>query len=303
MSETLTHVVIDERPLTIDEIVAIADGASLSLGPIAIERIAASRAVVERLAGGEALIYGLNTGLGNMANLRLPAEAIEAIQPLVVRGHAGAIGPPLDTAVVRAAMAVRVAGIARGGSGASSTIAETYVAMLNAGIHPVVPTVGSVGASDLMHMAAIALVAMGEGQAVVADRPVAAADALRDAGIAPLRLGVKDALTVISANGVSIGQGALVVHRARRAAELADLAAAMSFEAAGANLSVIEPAVAAAKPVPGQAVSARRIRAGSTAAACARPGSPRPCRIHSRSGWCRRSTAPSARSSRSLPPR
>ena len=156
-------------------------------------------------------------------------------------------------------MAVRVAGIARGGSGASPAIGETYVAMLNAGVHPIVPTVGSVGAGDLMHMAAIAVVAMGEGRAEVGGEVLGGAEALARAGIAPLVLAVKDALTVISANGVSIGEGAIVADRAARVVELADLAAALSFEAAGANLSVLDPTVAAAKPVPGQATSAARI--------------------------------------------
>jgi histidine ammonia-lyase len=111
-----------------------------------------------------------------------------------------------------------------------------------------------------MHMAAIALVAMGEGRAELDGVDLTGAEALARAGIAPMRLGVKDALTVISANGVSIGHGALVVDRAARVIEFAELAAAISFEAAGANLSVIEPAVAAAKPVAGQAVSAARLR-------------------------------------------
>ncbi len=256
---TRDPVVIDDRPLAVTDVVAISQGAPVSLGPAAMGRIAASRAVVETLVAGDALVYGLNTGLGHLRNERVPVAAIEAMQPVLVRGHAGAIGPALPEAIVRAAMAVRIAGIARGGSGASPAIAETYVAMLNAGVVPVVPVIGSVGASDLMHMAAIALVAMGEGVAEVGGRRLAGAAALADAGIAPLRLGAKDALTIISANGVSVGHGALVVDRVARAAEIADLVAAVSLEAAGANLSIVQPAVAAAKPVPGQAASAARI--------------------------------------------
>ena len=143
----------------------------------------------------------------------------------------------------------------------SPAIAETYVAMLNAGVHPIVPEIGSVGASDLMHMAAIALVAIGEGEAEFEGESMAGGEALRRAGIDPIRLAPKDGLTIISANGVSIGHAALVVDRAARLADAADLVVAMSLEATQANLRSLEPVVAAAKPVHGQAVVASRINA------------------------------------------
>ncbi len=253
-------VVIDDRPLRLSDVVAISRGARVELGPAALDKIAASRAVVDRLAEGEALIYGLNTGLGHMRNERMPAQAIEASQVMTVRAHAGGLGPPLATEVVRAAIAVRVAGMAMGGSGASPAIAEAYVAMLNARIHPIVPEIGSIGASDLMHMAAIALVAMGEGEAEVDGVRMPGDRALAQAGIDPIRLRAKDGLTVISANGVAVGHAALVVERAARLIDRADAVLALSMEATGANPSIVEPAVAAAKPVPGQAVSAARIR-------------------------------------------
>lgn len=254
-------IVIDDAPLTIEDVVSIARGAPIALGAVARDRIAAARAVVDGLVAGDELIYGLNTGLGHMRNERVPLEALETAQILYVRSHAGGIGPPLPTEVVRAAMAVRVAGIARGGSGASPAIAETYVAMLNAGVHPVVSLVGSVGASDLMHMASIGLVAMGEGEAELDGERLPGAEAMSRAGIEVLSLAPKDGLTVISANGVSIGQAALVVDRARLLADASDLVAALSLEASRGNPSIVEPAVAQAKPVAGQALAARRIRA------------------------------------------
>ena len=260
MTEAPAPVVIDAAPLAVRDIVIIARGARVVLGPGAVARIAASRAVVDSLVAGDELIYGLNTGLGHMRNERVPLEILEASQVVTVRVHAGGIGPPLPTEIVRAAMAVRVAGIARGGAGASPPIAETYVAMLNAGVHPVVPLVGSIGASDLMHMAAIALVAMGEGEAELGGATVPGAEAMARAGIAPLRLAPKDGLTIISANGVSIGHAALVLDRAARLADAADVVVALSLEAARGNPSIVQPVVAAAKPVPGQILAASRIR-------------------------------------------
>jgi histidine ammonia-lyase len=263
---------IDDAPLTIDEVVAIAGGAPVALGPLAFERIRASRAVVDRLVAGEELVYGLNTGLGHARDERVSREVLEAYQEAIVRTHAGGFGGPLPTVVVRAAIAVRVAGIARGGSGATVAAAETLVAMLNAGVHPVVPEVGSVGASDLMHMAAIALVAIGEGEAEVRGERLSGAEALARAGIAPLHPAPKDGLALISANGVSIGHGALVVDRARRLVETVDLVAGLSLEAIGGNPSIVEPAVAAAKPVAGQAEAAEHLRALLAGSAVCVPG-------------------------------
>lgn len=254
-------VTIDVAPLTVRDIADIARGAAVRLGAVAEERIASARAVVDRLVAGEELIYGLNTGLGHLRNERLPIEELVANQVFVVRSHAGAIGRPLPAEVVRAAMAVRVAGIARGGAGASPIVAQAYVDLLNAEVTPVVPEIGSVGASDLAPMAAIALVMLGEGRAEYRGEVLPGAEALARAGLSPVRLQPKDGLTVVSANGVSIGHAALVVERAARVAEGADAVVALSLEAARGNLSIVDPVAAAAKPVPGQAASAARIRA------------------------------------------
>jgi len=254
-------VTIDAEPLGVDEIVAIADGAPVDLGPVARERIAGARAVVDRYVDGPDLVYGLNTGLGHMRDERVPREGLREYQPAIVAMHAGGIGDALPTRTVRAAMAVRVAGIARGGAGMSMEVADTLVAMLNAGVHPVVPRTGSVGASDLMHMAAIGLVAIGGGRAEYKGETLAGEEALQRAGISPVPLEPKDGLGLVSANGMSVGHGALLVARAERAARLADVVLAVSLEAVLGNLSIIDPVVARAKPVQGQEESAALIRA------------------------------------------
>ena len=252
---------IGRRPTTVADIVAIADGAPAVLTDEAIARMEASRAVVDELADGEALIYGLNTGLGHMRDQRMPAETLAVYQQAIVASHAGGFGPDLSTRVVRAAMAVRIAGLALGGAGASPEAARQLVAMLERGIHPIVPSIGSVGASDLMHMAAIAQVAIGRGRAEVDGEVVEGAEALARSGLSPLALRPKDGLALISANGASVGWSALLFDRASRLASVADLVVALSLEAMEGNPSIVEPAAAEAKPVPGQAVAAARIRA------------------------------------------
>ncbi len=224
-------------------------------------RIEVAREIVDRHVTGPELIYGLNTGLGHMRDQRVPLESLREYQPAIVATHAGGIGPPLPVVVVRAAMATRAAGIARGGAGASLVVAETIVAMLNAGVHPVVPQTGSVGASDLMHMAAIGLVVIGQGRAEYQGEILPGGDAMNRAGISPARLEPKDGLALVSANGMSIGHAALLVVRAERSARLADVSLGMSLEAVRGNLSIVDPAVARAKPVPGQQVSASFVRA------------------------------------------
>jgi histidine ammonia-lyase len=251
---------IGDGPTAIGDVVAVADGAAIAIGEAGMARMRASRDVVDALVTGETLIYGLNTGLGHMRDVRVSVDLLRTYQDVMVIAHDGAIGDPLPARVVRAAMATRIAGLALGGAGASPAVAETLVAMLNHRVHPVVPATGSVGASDLMHMAAIALVATGLGGRAELDGEVmAGAEALRRAGITPLRMEPKDGLATISANGVSVGLAALVSERAGRVADLADLVVAVSMEAIHGNPSVVDPAVIAAKPVPGQAEAARRI--------------------------------------------
>ena len=272
MSTPWPTVVIDAEPLTVDDVVAVANGAELQLGADARRRIEVAREIVDRYVAGPDLIYGLNTGLGHMRNERVPLESLREYQPAIVTMHAGAIGPALPAVVVRAAMATRVAGIARGGAGASLVVAETIVAMLNAGVHPVVPQTGSVGASDLMHMAAIGLVVIGQGRAEYHGQILPGAEALKRAGIAPARLEPKDGLALVSANGMSVGHAALLVDRAERAARLADVMLGMSLEAVRGNLSIVDPAVARAKPVPGQVESASLIRAFLAGSERCQPG-------------------------------
>ena len=137
------------------------------------------------------------------------------------------------------------------------------MAMLNAGVHPVVPEIGSVGAADLGPMAGMAQVAVGQGRAEYQGELLSGGEALRRAGITPLALSGKDGLALVSANGVSIGHAALVVARAERVADAADVAAALSMEATAANPSILHPAVARAKPIAGQAAAADHIRSSA----------------------------------------
>src|SRR3954454_3007320 len=257
------QVTIGPGGVSIDDVWRVAvDGAAVRLSGAADERIAAARRIVEEVARGDELVYGLNTMFGHGRNDRVPPDQLAQFQATMVRVHAGAIGEPLPDNEVRAMMFARLAGLAVGGAGATAGSVELLRAMLDERIHPVVHAEGSVGAADLMQCAEIALVMIGEGWASVdGDRPITGGAALASAGLRPIVLQPKEALVYLNANAFTAGVGALEARRLARLADLADDVAALSAEAFGYATSPFSEAAAAAKPVPGQAVSAARLRA------------------------------------------
>jgi histidine ammonia-lyase len=271
----MSTVTITDEPLTLEDLLAVVDGAPVELADGVRSGIAASRAIVDGALTRNDAVYGLTTQVGHGKDTRLTEEEIRDEQMFLVVSHGGGVGPPLPTRQVRAALAVRLNGIARGGSGASPAVADVLAAMLNAGVHPVVPEISSVGAADLGPMAGMAQVAVGLGLAEYHGEVLPGGEALRRAGITPLMLSGKDGLALVSANGVSIGHAALVVARAERVADAADVAAALSMEATAANPSIVHPAVGRAKRIPEQAAAADHVRTLLEGSALLQPGGPR----------------------------
>ena len=253
-------VTIGIQPMTIEELLDVAAGSPVRLDEAARETIDASRAVVDRMLEGDVPVYGLNTGVGHLKDTRLPIEELRSTQVMLLMTHASGLGDPAPTRLVRAAMAVRLNGIARGGSGASPPVADVLMAMLNAGVHPIVPARGSVGMADLGQLASVGQVALGAGRAELNGTVMAGGEALIRAGIEPLRLEPKDGLTFMSCNAFSIAGGAIALARSRDVATLADMVAALSMEAARASTSSVLEEVADAKPYEGQRASARAVR-------------------------------------------
>jgi histidine ammonia-lyase len=268
-------VTITEAPLTLEELSAVATGAPVELADDVRATIEASRAVIDRMLGGDEPVYGLNTGVGHMKDSVLPAEELRSGQVMLLMTHAGGTGPPLDTERVRGAMAVRLHGITRGGSGASPRVAEVLVEMLNAGVHPVVPSGGSVGTGDLGQMASVGQVMIGRGRAEFGGELMTGAAAMSRAGIELLQLEPKDGLTIVSSNAVAIADAARVVERAELAAAVADVVAALSLETTNGNPSIVQPAVGAAKPFPGQIASCAAVARALEGSFLLEPGAAR----------------------------
>jgi len=159
------RITIGRRPLTRDEVVAVArDDATVELDVDALAGMAATRALVEGLAHDTVPHYGVSTGFGALATTHIPLEKRAELQRSLVRSHAASSGAEVEREVVRATMLLRLATLATGRTGARPLVAETYAAMLNAGLTPIVGEYGSLGCSgDLAPLAHCALAAMGEG--------------------------------------------------------------------------------------------------------------------------------------------
>lgn len=267
------HVVLDGTPLTVGQVVAVArHGASVEIHEEALARMATSRAVIDDLAHDTVPHYGVSTGFGALARRHIPAEMRAQLQLSLVRSHAAGSGPEVETEVVRALQLLRLATLVTGHTGARPVTAQTYAAMLNAGITPVVHEYGSLGCSgDLAPLAHVALAAMGEGRVRVvstgsASETVDAARALADAGIAPLALAEKEGLALINGTDGMLGMLCLAIHDLRRLLTTADVAASLSVEALLGSDAPFAEDLIGMRPHPGQAASAsnlRRILAGS----------------------------------------
>jgi histidine ammonia-lyase len=257
----MDQVVIDVAPVRLSDLLDIARGAPVEITDAAMERIASGRRVVDGVLASGRAVYGLTTGVGHNRDVRVPDAELVGQQYMIVRTHSGGFGPLLPTEVSRAAMAVRLVGLTRGGSGASPAVADSLAGLLNAGVHPLLPRTSSVGAADIGAMALIAQVAIGTGRAEYRGEVLSGGEALAHAGLSPLVLQAKDGLALVSANGVSVGHGALVAERAVALADAAELVAALSMEATRGNPSIALPVVAEGKPFPGLVESCRQLRA------------------------------------------
>jgi histidine ammonia-lyase len=251
-------ILLDGNTLTLEQLVAIADDfAEVGVTADARARVLAARAVVEARAAGDAPVYGINTGFGSFADTRIDRDDLAQLQVNLVRSHAAGVDTPLPVRAVRASMALRANVLAKGYSGIRLETLETLIAALNRRVHPRVPSRGSVGASgDLAPLAHIALALIGEGDVWDGRQATPAAGALRAAGLTPVTLGAKEGLALINGTQVSTAVAALALAGAERLARSADVTAALSIDALRGSVHPFEPRVHAARPFPGQAVSA-----------------------------------------------
>ncbi len=172
-------------------------GEQVQLTASAIERMSASRAVVDRLVASGEAAYGINTGFGKLASVRISAEQVRQLQVNLVRSHGCGVGAPLSEPETRAMMLLRANALAKGLSGVRPLVVETLCKMLNAKVHPVIPSQGSVGASgDLAPLAHLAQVVIGEGRAAFGGEVLPGGEAMKRARIPAVALEAKEGLSL-----------------------------------------------------------------------------------------------------------
>jgi histidine ammonia-lyase len=258
-------ITLDGNTLTLSDLQAIADDAApVALDARAVTAVDASRAVVDAHASGDAAVYGINTGFGSLAEVKIAKDALGALQANLLRSHAAGVDEFLPVRAVRAMMALRANVLAKGYSGIRRATLERLMAMLNARVHPRVPSRGSVGASgDLAPLAHLALVLIGEGEASVGgDQAVLGGrEALARAGLQPIELGAKEGLALINGTQASTAVAALALLGAERLARATDIAAALSIDGLRGSFHPFESRLHAPRPHAGQGVSASNLLA------------------------------------------
>ncbi|MGV2185776.1 HAL/PAL/TAL family ammonia-lyase [Rhizobium rhizogenes] len=246
---------------TVSDIAAIARrNARVTISSDVEDKILAARTIVDRYTASDVPVYGLTTGLGAGVDTRLATDDLVAFQLRVPQARAVGVGAPLPRDVVRAMMAVRIAGMAAGGSGVSLPVFSGLVAALNAGFHPVVPSLGSIGAADLAPLAHMGRALLGDGEAEIGGAVMAAGEALMTAGLEPLRLAPKDGHAIVVANSLSVGKACLCLEDIEQLFTWSLAAVALNFEAFRANVTAFDDRALAARPAFGQREAAARLR-------------------------------------------
>jgi len=244
---TPAPVTLDGQSLTLADVVAVARGnAPVALDPKALDAVRQSRRAVEAAVERGETIYGVNTGFGRLANVRIPPDQARQLQLNLIRSHASGVGEPLGQDAVRAMMLLRANVLARGTSGVRPVLPELLVDMLNRKIHPTVPSQGSVGASgDLAPLSHLALAMIGEGDVRVPN---------------PITLEAKEGLAFVNGTQAQTGLAALLVSDAWTLWRTAHGAAAMSLEAVRGTPDPFDARIHDARPHPWQQRSAVLLR-------------------------------------------
>lgn len=248
--------------LSFEDVTDVAlEGARVEIAPGVAERMVASRRIVEDAVAEGRTVYGITTGIGQLANVRIAPANAERVQRDIVRSHAVAVGAALPAAVVRAMLLLRARTFAFGISGVRFELVERLVQMLNTGLHPLVPEQGSLGASgDLALLAHLALPLLGEGRAELGGVEMDAAEALEKAGIERLEPSFKEGLALVNGTEGMLALGILTWCGARRLALGADIVGAMSVEASFATDQVFSDKLISLRNHPGARVVAANLR-------------------------------------------
>ncbi|MFH1417715.1 MAG: histidine ammonia-lyase [Planctomycetota bacterium] len=250
----MEQVTLDGNSLTIEQIRSVARrGAAVALAPDARAKVQRSRDVIERFIAQDAAIYGVTTGIGEFARIRISTEQSAELQRRIIYSHSAGTGDPFPEDVVRAAMTCRANTLAKGYSGVRICLLETVLEMINKGVVPFINEKGSLGTSgDLSPLSQFAEVALGEGRAYYKGELMSGAEAMKRAGVKPTDLTYKEGLGLINGSQMMTAGTALLVYDAERVMKNAMIASAMTLDALRAVASAFHSLVHRVRPHPGQ---------------------------------------------------
>ncbi len=250
---TLPTLMLTGDTLTLDQIEEVSlHGRKVGLAPEARVKVEAARALVDRVAAGDEPAYGINTGFGTLAEVRIEKKDLQQLQRNLILSHAVGVGAPLPLHEARALLLLRCNVLAKGYSGIRPTTIELGLEMLNRGVTPAIPERGSVGASgDLAPLAHLALVFIGEGEAFVEGQRLPGRVALQKVGLSPIVLEAKEGLTLVNGTQAMCAVGVHALLKAEELAELFDVAGAMTIEGMLGSHQPFMHEVYAVRPHPG----------------------------------------------------
>ncbi len=276
----MSGIILKPGRVTLAQWAGVYRGASVSLEEACFESIARGAEAVTRIAARGEPVYGINTGFGKLASVRIDAPDLARLQRNIVLSHCAGVGDPLPQSVTRLMLALKIANISRGASGVRPETVRRLCLMLERGLLPVVPAQGSVGASGdlapLAHLAA-ALIGVGEIQLPDGER-VVAIDALRRAGLAPLTLAPKEGLALLNGTQFSTASALAALFDIETVFQCALITGALATEAAKGSDTPFDARIHALRGHPGQietAAALRALMAGSAIRASHRTGDPR----------------------------
>ncbi len=254
-------VILDGLNLSLEDFMAVTRyGAKVEIEDVSIHLINESRGVVEEFVNNDEVVYGITTGFGQFANVVISKEESKKLQRNLIISHAVGCGDPFDTEIVRGIMLLRINNLIKGYSGIRYETIDVLVQMLNKGVHPVIPEKGSLGASgDLVPLAHMALPMLGLGKAEYKGEELSGCTAMMRADIKTIELTAKEGLALINGTQAMTSVGAHTVYEAIQLMDIADLSAAMSFEAQLGITTALDPRVHQVRPHDGQIHAAKNL--------------------------------------------
>lgn len=254
-------IILSPGAVTLAQWRAIHAGTALTLDPAAAEAVARSAQTVDAIVARGEPVYGINTGFGKLASVRIERDDLEALQRNIVLSHAAGVGEPMPAAVVRLMMALKLASLAQGASGIRPQTLALLEAMLQRDVIPVIPAQGSVGASgDLAPLSHLATVMIGVGEAFVGGQRMPAVEALQHAGLQPIVLGAKEGLALLNGTQFSTAHALAGLFAIENVFQAALVTGAMSVEAAKGSDTPFDPRIHALRRHRGQIDSAAALR-------------------------------------------